>query len=105
MIVNDYHDGYPAYSHQSYSHQVGMCHNDEEWEYDTVKFPPSPYNDKYNDEGWGVSSDKTSGTPQTPSRHLQIIPRHPPDKLCVQFNVYSLSLSMFALLVQMHQKD
>ena len=33
-------DGYPAYSHQSYSHQVGICHNDEGWEYDTVKFPP-----------------------------------------------------------------
>ena len=28
------------YSHQSYSHQVGMCHNDEGWEYDTVIFPP-----------------------------------------------------------------
>ena len=32
--------GYPAYYHQSHSHQVGICHNDEGWEYDTVKFPP-----------------------------------------------------------------
>ena len=32
--------GYPAYSHQSYSHQVGICYNDEGWEYDTVTFPP-----------------------------------------------------------------
>ena len=33
--VNDdgnYH-GYPAYCHQSYSHQVGICHNDEGWEH------------------------------------------------------------------------
>ena len=30
----------PAYSHQSYSHLVGICHNDERWEYDTVRFPP-----------------------------------------------------------------
>ena len=33
-------DGLPAYSHQSYSHQVGICHNDEGWEYDTVTFQP-----------------------------------------------------------------
>ena len=32
--------GYPAYFHQSYSHQVGICHNDEGWEYGTVNFPP-----------------------------------------------------------------
>ena len=32
--------GYPANYHQSYSHLVGICHNDEGWEYDTVKFPP-----------------------------------------------------------------
>ena len=37
---NDDDGGYPAYSHQSYSHQVGICHHDEGWEYDTVKFPP-----------------------------------------------------------------
>ena len=34
-----YH-GYPANYHQSHSHHVGICHNDEWWEYDTVKFPP-----------------------------------------------------------------
>ena len=28
---------------QSYSHQVGIWHHDEGWEYDTVKFPPSTY--------------------------------------------------------------
>ena len=33
-------DGYPANYHRSHSHQVGICHNDEGWEYDTVKFPP-----------------------------------------------------------------
>ena len=33
-------DGYPAYYHRSHSHQVGICHNDEGWEYDTVRFPP-----------------------------------------------------------------
>ena len=38
--VDDDDEGYPAYSHQSYSHQVGKCHNDEGWEYDTVTFPP-----------------------------------------------------------------
>ena len=39
---------YPAYSHQSYSHQVGICHNDE------GQFPTIPiYNDNYNDEGVG----------------------------------------------------
>ena len=32
-----------AYSHQSYSHQVGICRNDKGREYDTVKFPPCPY--------------------------------------------------------------
>ena len=31
--------GLPAYSHQSYSHLVGICHNDEWWEYDLVTFP------------------------------------------------------------------
>ena len=34
------HHGLPANYHQSYSHLVGICHNDEGWEYDTVKFPP-----------------------------------------------------------------
>ena len=29
------HHGLPAYSHL-----VGICHNDEGWEYDTVTFPP-----------------------------------------------------------------
>ena len=38
--VDDDDEGYPAYSHQSYSHQVGICHNDEGWEYDTINFPP-----------------------------------------------------------------
>ena len=37
---DDDDDGLPAYSHQSYSHQVGICHNDVGWEYDTVTFPP-----------------------------------------------------------------
>ena len=32
--------GLPANYHQSHSHQVGICHDDEGWEYDTVKFPP-----------------------------------------------------------------
>ena len=32
--------GIPAFSHQSYSHLVGIWHNDEGWEYDTVTFPP-----------------------------------------------------------------
>ena len=47
IIINYHHHhchhchGYPAYSHQSYSHQVGICHNDEGWEYDTVTFPLS----------------------------------------------------------------
>ena len=36
---DDVDDGYPAYSNQSYSHQAGICHNDEVWEYDPVKFP------------------------------------------------------------------
>ena len=27
-------DGIPTYSHQSYSHQVGTCHDDDGWEYD-----------------------------------------------------------------------
>ena len=38
--ANDDDDGLPAHSHQSYSHQVGICHNDEGWEYDRVTFPP-----------------------------------------------------------------
>ena len=37
---DDDDDGYPAYYHRSHSHQVGICHDDEGWEYDTVKFPP-----------------------------------------------------------------
>ena len=37
---DDDDDGLPAYSHQSYSHLVGICHNDEGWEDDTVTFPP-----------------------------------------------------------------
>ena len=40
MVIDDDDDGLPAYSHQSYSHLVGICHNDEGWEYDTVTFPP-----------------------------------------------------------------
>ena len=32
--------GYPANYHRSHSHQVGICHDDEGWEYDTVKIPP-----------------------------------------------------------------
>ena len=51
---NDEQMGLPAYSHQSYSHQVGMCHNDEGWEYDTVIFPPciNP-SSKYRLSLWG----------------------------------------------------
>ena len=30
-------DGYPANYHQSHYHQVGFCHNDKGWKYDTVK--------------------------------------------------------------------
>ena len=37
---NDKH-GFPAYSHQLDSHQVGFWHYDERWKDDTVKFPPS----------------------------------------------------------------
>ena len=37
---DDDDDGLPANYHQSYSHLVGICHNDEGWEYDTVRFPP-----------------------------------------------------------------
>ena len=37
---DDYDDDYPANYHRSHSHQVGICHDDEGWEYDTVKFPP-----------------------------------------------------------------
>ena len=40
---DDDDDGYPAYSHQSDSHQVGIWHHDQGWEYDTVKFPPYKY--------------------------------------------------------------
>ena len=40
---DDADDGYPAYSHQSDSHQVGIWHHDEGWENDTVKFPPYTY--------------------------------------------------------------
>ena len=35
---DDEDDGYPAYSHQ-----VGIWHHDDGWEYDTVKFPPYTY--------------------------------------------------------------
>ena len=81
--IGDDDDGYPAYSHQSYSHQVGICHNDEGWEYDTVKFPPYPCimisivmrgvvcvvrRDKWN----------PSGTLQTPHRHPQTPFSYPP---------------------------
>ena len=37
---DDDDDGYPANYHRSHSHQVGICHDDEGWEYDTVRFPP-----------------------------------------------------------------
>ena len=37
---DDDDNGLPAYSHQSYSHLVGICHHDEGWEHDTVTFPP-----------------------------------------------------------------
>ena len=36
-------DGLPAYYHQSHSHLVGICRNDEGWECDTVRFPPYTY--------------------------------------------------------------
>ena len=32
---DDDNNGLPAYFHQ-----VGLCHDDEDWEYDTVTFPP-----------------------------------------------------------------
>ena len=51
-------DGYPAYSTQSYSHEVGICRNDKGWEYDTVK-------------GCG----QTQGV--EPLRHHPETPRHP----------------------------
>ena len=31
---DDGDDGLPANSHQSYSQQVGICHDDEGWKYD-----------------------------------------------------------------------
>ena len=66
-------------SHQSYSHQVGICHNDEGWEYDTVNFPPYLYNDKYNDKGVRgvVRLDECNhyDTHQMSSRHLPNIAR------------------------------
>ena len=37
---DDNDDDDDAYYHRSHSHQVGICHDDEGWEYDTVKFPP-----------------------------------------------------------------
>ena len=37
---DDDNEGLPANYHHSYSHQVGICHDDQGWEYDTVKFPP-----------------------------------------------------------------
>ena len=37
---DDDDDGLPAHSHKIYSHQVGICHNDKGWEYDTVTFLP-----------------------------------------------------------------
>ena len=71
---NDYdgdNDGYPAYSHQPYSHHVGICHNDESWEYDTVTFPPFPYtmiNIMMREIGCVVRQNKgnPSDMPQTP---------------------------------------
>ena len=36
-------DGLPPHSQQSYSHQVGIYHDDEEWEYDTVEFLPNTW--------------------------------------------------------------
>ena len=35
--VDGHYDGYPANYHQSHYHQVGFCHNDKGWKYDTVK--------------------------------------------------------------------
>ena len=39
--TNQHNHGLPVYSHQSYSHLVGICNNDEGLKYDTVTFPPS----------------------------------------------------------------
>ena len=36
-------DHYPANYHQSHYHQVGFCHNDEGWEYDTVNYLLAEY--------------------------------------------------------------
>ena len=71
---DDDDDGYPAYFHQSYSHQVGTCHNDEWWEYDTVNFPPYLYiMISLMMRRWGgvVTQDEWNPevTPQTFSRH------------------------------------
>ena len=38
-----HHHGYPANCHQSNYHQVGFCHNDEGWEYDTVNYLLAEY--------------------------------------------------------------
>merc|ERR1711989_276969 len=72
---NDNYDvGYPAYSHQSYSHQVGICHNDEGWEYDTVKFPPHPcIMISIVMRGGGVCGQTRQ---VEPLRHPPDIPRH-----------------------------
>ena len=64
--LDDYEDddeddeGYTAYSHQSYSHQVGICRNDKGWEYDSVNFPPYlciMIMISIMMRGWGVWSD------------------------------------------------
>ena len=70
---HDHDDGYPAYSHQSYSHQVVICHNDEGWEYDTVKFPPYPYKMMYNDVVRLYEWNPTPHKPQLPPEELPTV--------------------------------
>ena len=43
---DDDDNGLPAYSPQSYSHLVGICHNDEGWEYDPCINPLSKFEGK-----------------------------------------------------------
>ena len=54
-------DGLPAYSHQ-----VGICHNDKEWEYDTVTIPPcinppSIHDDNFEEKCSVLSSPNSGG--------------------------------------------
>ena len=73
VIMSTCH-GYPANSHQSYSHLVGICHNDNGWEYDTVTVPYTKMMSTITWIHYGIGlSEKANTAPESISLFCRMI--------------------------------